>query len=205
MRLGHFRGFLLACQLNRVHGHPTPPLRSGSITDLSPLLRMGLPLCPASVLSPRGFFPLVLLPFPNRVIGTTGSRSSARKPGPDSRLLYTGRHPPNDPDYRRTCPRRERRPWFRRHLRVFRCVHGGSWWFAFPIRTCPGYRPGLLARRSRPRLLNAAARDGLKPTSGSRLRGACPHLSRSLAAEKLIPSGAPAAHSFRTPLRRIGI
>src|SRR5262252_2558634 len=45
--------------------------------------------------------------------------------------------------------------------------------------TCSGSCPELLFQRSRPRLLAAAAWNGLGPAPESRSRGAHPHLSRS--------------------------
>src|SRR5215831_608941 len=52
----------------------------------SSLLQVGPSQCPASVRSPRGFYHLCF----SLHIGAAGSRSSARKPGSASRLLYAG-------------------------------------------------------------------------------------------------------------------
>ena len=49
----------------------------------------------------------------------------------------------------------------------------------FPTPTCPGSCPGLLTRRSPPRLFTAAARAGLRPAPESRSRRAYRHLLRS--------------------------
>ena len=55
------------------------------------LVQIGPPQTPTSVISPRGFFPLGLLPSHQG----SGSRSSTRKPVSDSRPLYAGRRPPS--------------------------------------------------------------------------------------------------------------
>ena len=73
-----------ACRVTSGRPWPARPLRSTPITEPSPLLRAGPPLCPASVLCPSRFPPLGVLPLAGRVadhahlngrigIGTTGS------------------------------------------------------------------------------------------------------------------------------------
>src|SRR5882672_7867738 len=75
------------CGLSTQAGWTTPPLRSSSITEPSSLLRTAPPLCRVSVLSPREYLSLVLLPshrddrFPR----------SSPKPGSRSRRLHAGR------------------------------------------------------------------------------------------------------------------
>ena len=68
---------------------PTPSLQPHY--RLSSLLRVGPPQCSASVRSPRGARHLCF----SLCIGTTGSRSSAQKPGSVSRPLYAGRRMPS--------------------------------------------------------------------------------------------------------------
>ena len=77
---------------------PTPLLRPHYRP--SSLVRVGPPQCSASVLSPRGFCRLCF----SLGIGTTGSRSSAREPGSDSRPLYAGRRLPGNQASDRLIP-----------------------------------------------------------------------------------------------------
>lgn len=91
----------LVCRIRRRHpvsscfkryDHLTRPLRSTAITAPSSLLWVGPPQLAASVLSPRGFRPLVL-PWHQQA----SSCSSAQKPVTNSRPLYAGRRPHSHP------------------------------------------------------------------------------------------------------------
>jgi hypothetical protein len=62
----------------------TRPLRSSPIAEPSPLVPVSPSQSLVSVVSPRGFAPLVLLPW---------HPGSTQKPVPDSRPLYAGRRP----------------------------------------------------------------------------------------------------------------
>jgi hypothetical protein len=90
----------LVCRIRRRHpvsswfkryDHLIRPLRSSPITAPSSLLRVSPPQLPASVLSPCGGVPLVLLPWHQQA----GSCSSTQKPASDSRPLYAGHCPSN--------------------------------------------------------------------------------------------------------------
>ena len=63
----------------------------------------------------------------------------------------------------------------------YRRVFEGLLPLGFRTPTCPRSIPGLLIRRSPPRLLTAAARTGLRPAPESRSRWAYHHLLRSFA------------------------
>jgi len=110
----------------------TRPLRSSPITGPSSLLRDGPPQPLASVLSPHGFRPLVLLPWHPR----PGSRSSTQKPVSDSRPLYAGRHLPRNQVPDRLVPAESSASGFG-DIYAFRRVIKGSLTFVSRIRTCP--------------------------------------------------------------------
>jgi len=65
------------------------PLRSISITETSTLLRVGPPLCPASVLSPSWVLHFGVLPYHRN----DRFPRSTHEPDSGSRYLYAGRRP----------------------------------------------------------------------------------------------------------------
>src|SRR5512136_544402 len=65
------------------------PLHSISITETSTLLRVGLPLCSASVLSSSWVFHFGFLPYHRN----DRFPRSTQEPGSGSRHLYAGRRP----------------------------------------------------------------------------------------------------------------
>ena len=140
------------------------------------LIRGGPPQRSASVLSPRGLCHLCF----SLAIGATGSRSSAREPKPDSRLLYAGRRLPGNQVSGRLVPGVLEAPGFDEHLRFttlqrrFTCV-----------RLSAPHLLGVCPRRfdsntHHQRFLTAAAWSGLEPAPGSRFRRAYLHLPCSL-------------------------
>jgi hypothetical protein len=132
----------------------------------APVLRIG-------TLASR-FWPLVLLPCHQQA----GSRSSAQKPVPDSCPLYAGRRPPSHQAPDGLVPGVEIAPGFD-DTYGYRRVFEGLLSLSFRAPTCPGSCPGLVFRRSPPRLFTAAARTGLRSTPESRSRWAYHHLLRS--------------------------
>ena len=130
----------------------------------------------ASVLSPRGCAPLVLLPWHPRA----GSRSSAQQPVSGSRPLYAGRRPPGHQAPGGLIPEMWTASGFDGTY-GYQLVFEGLLPLGFRTPTCPRSIPGLLIRRSPPRLLTAAARTGLRPAPESRSRWAYHHLLRSFA------------------------
>jgi hypothetical protein len=82
---------LLLSPVGRAIRRPDPPPLLQPHYRPSSLLQGGPSQCSASVVSPRGLCRLCF----SLGIGTTGSRSSAREPGSESRPLYAGRRPPN--------------------------------------------------------------------------------------------------------------
>jgi hypothetical protein len=175
----------------------TQPLCSTPITGASSLIRVGPPQCPASVRSPRGFCRLCF----SLAIRATGSRSSPREPGSESRLLYTGRRLPSCQVSDRLVPGGNEAPGFDEQFCALRCFNGGSLVFVSPDPHLLGVRPRRFDSNAHyRRLLTAAAWSGLKPAPGSRLRRAYLHLPCSLCTiGQLIaepPFRAPAAHSL---------
>jgi hypothetical protein len=85
---------------------PTPLLQPHY--QLSSLLRVGPPQCSASVRGPRGFCHLGV----SLGIRATGSRSSAREPRSESRLLHAGRRLPSNQVPDRLVPRDRNTPGF---------------------------------------------------------------------------------------------
>src|SRR4030042_5927265 len=65
------------------------PLRSIPITETSILVRVGPPLCPASVLQPSWVFHFGFLPYHRN----DRFPRSTHEPVSGSRYLYAGRHP----------------------------------------------------------------------------------------------------------------
>ena len=106
----------------------------------SSLIRGGPSQCPASVLSPYGFFRLSFSLY----IRTTGSRSSAREPEPDSRLLYAGRRLPSYQVSGRLVPGELKAPGFDEHCCSLRRFNRGSLAFVSLTLTCSGYFPVAL-------------------------------------------------------------
>ena len=183
---------LLPVELQMQPLDPTPLLRPHYRP--SSLIRVGPSQCSASVLSPRGFCHLCF----SLDIRATGSRSSAREPGSDSRLLYAGRRLPSYQVSDRLVPGDGKAPgfddnlWFTTLQRRFTCV-----------RLSDPYLLGVRPRRfdsnaHHQRLLTAAAWSGLKPAPGSRLRRAYLHLPCSLCTVRSVhtepPFRATAAH-----------
>ena len=163
----------------------------------SSLIRVGPPQCPASVRSPHGFCRLCF----SLHIRTTGSRSSTREPGSDSRLLYTGRRLPSCQVSDRLIPEGNEAPGFDEQFCALRCFNGGSLAFVSPDPYLLGVRPRRFDSNAHyRRLLTAAAWSGLKPAPGSRLRRAFLHLPCSLCTVGQfilnLPFRAPAAHSL---------
>jgi hypothetical protein len=163
----------------------------------SSLIRVDPPQCPASVRSPHGFCRLCF----SLSIRTTGSRSSTREPGSDSRLLYTGRRLPSCQESSRLIPEGSEAPGFDERFCALRCFSGGSLAFVSPDPYLLEVHPRSFDSNAHyRRLLTAAAWSGLKPAPGSRLRRAFLHLpcsfmhSGSALAE--LPFRAPAAHSL---------
>ena len=118
--------------------------------------------------------PLVLLPWHPRA----GSRSSAQQPVSGSRPLYAGRRPPGHQAPGGLIPEMWTASGFDGAYGYRRVVEG-LLPLGFRTPTCPRSIPGLLIRRSPPRLLTAAARTGLRPAPESRSRWAYHHLLRS--------------------------
>ena len=138
------------------------------------LVRVGPPQCLASVLSSLWVFHLDF----SLDIETTGSRSSLQKPETESRHLYAEHRPHSNQISDGLCPGAANRPQFRCHFSVLRRVISDSLSFVFLSHTCRFSR--LFPRRSPPWLFTTAARGGLKPASGDRLRRAFLHLPQSL-------------------------
>ena len=118
--------------------------------------------------------PLVLLPWHPRA----GSRSSAQQPVSSSCPLYAGRRPPGHQAPGGLIPEMWTASGFDGTYGYRRVVEG-LLPLGFRTPTCPRSIPGLLIRRSPPRLLTAAARTGLRPAPESRSRWAYHHLLRS--------------------------
>ena len=118
--------------------------------------------------------PLVLLPWHPRA----GSRSSAQQPVSGSRPLYAGRRPPGHQAPGGLIPEMWTASGFDGTY-GYRRVFEGLLPLGFRTPTCPRSIPGLLIRRSPPRLLTAAARTGSRPAPESRSRWAYHHLLRS--------------------------
>jgi hypothetical protein len=120
------------------------------------------------------FEPLVLLPcHPG-----SGSRSSAQKPVSASCPLYAGRRPPSHQAPNGLIPEVQAASGFD-DTYGYRRVIEGSLSLSFRTPTCPESCPGLLIRRSPPRLLTAAARTGLESAPERRSRWTFHHLLRS--------------------------
>ena len=133
---------------------PARPLRSSPITEPSPLLRAGPPLCLASVLCPLRFRPLGVLPLATRtgkprryrpVVGieATGSPVPCQRPR-RAHATYTpdatraARSPPPGSGLAPRaglCPGDTHNLRFRRHRSTFRCVRSGSSMFVFSSHT----------------------------------------------------------------------
>ena len=133
---------------------PARPLRSSPITEPSPLLRAGPPLCLASVLCPLRFRPLGVLPLatgtgtPRRyhpVVGieATGSPVPCQRPR-RAHATYTpdaaraARSPPPGSGLAPRaglCPGDTHNLRFRRRRSTFRCVRSGSSMFVFSSHT----------------------------------------------------------------------
>src|SRR6516162_304460 len=140
---------LLLCNLERLvcRMHRRPPvsscfdpydrltrsLRSGPITELSTLLRIGPPQCSASVLSPRGFRRLSF----SLAIRATGSCSSAQKPASDSRPLHAGRRLPSHQAPDRLVPEGLHAPGFDDAMLLYDASSKGSLSFVSRMFTCP--------------------------------------------------------------------
>ena len=118
----------------------------------------------------------MLLPWHPRA----GSRSSAQQPVSGSRPLYAGRRPPGHQAPGGLIPEMWTASGFDGTY-GYRRVFEGLLPLGFRTPTCPRSIPGLLIRRSPPRLLTAAARTGLRPAPESRSRWAYHHLLRSFA------------------------
>jgi hypothetical protein len=166
----------------------------------SSLIRAGPPQCPASVRSPHGFCRLCF----SLHIRTTGSRSSTREPGSDSRLLYTGRRLPSCQVSDRLIPEGNEAPGFDEQFCALRCFNGGSLAFVSPDPYLLGVRPRRFdsnAHYRRP--LTAAAWSGLKPAPGSRLRRAFLHLPCSLCTVGQFILNLPSVRLRRTHYRTL--
>src|SRR5208337_4153247 len=126
----------LVCRIRQRHpvsswfkryDHLIRPLRSSPITAPSSLLRVSPPQLPASVLSPCGGVPLVLLPWHQQA----GSCSSTQKPASDSRPLYADRHLSRNQAPDRLIPRGGYAPGFGSILIVYDASSKGSLSFVF--------------------------------------------------------------------------
>ena len=157
----------------------THPRRSSPITGPSSLPRGGPPLCPASVLNPRGFGRSgVSLPrtTAGRYCATGRPRArddrfprSAPEPGPSSRHLHAGHRLANRQAPSRLIPGRHTKPGFD----VIDSVSTRHQWIACarllgPYLTRSQAR--LLPQRSAPRLLTDAPCGGLRPPPAGRPR-----------------------------------
>jgi len=131
--------FLLSPVELRMQPLDPPPLLQPHYQPSS-LIRGGPSQCPASVLSPYGFFRLSFSLY----IRTTGSRSSAREPEPDSRLLYAGRRLPSYQVSGRLVPGELKAPGFDEHCCSLRRFNRGSLAFVSLTLTCSGYFPVAL-------------------------------------------------------------
>jgi hypothetical protein len=136
------RGWLIAKP-----ARTTRPLRSSPITEPSPLIRDGPPLCPAQLLSPSQFLLLGVLacddrpraqtaPLASRPVGATGSRVPHESPD-HARATFTpdttwpvSRHPPGSSRSNDSTPVSMSSIRFRRLI-------SGSLSLAFVIHTRP--------------------------------------------------------------------
>jgi len=114
----------------------TLPLRSSSITEPSSLLRVGPPLCPASLLSPSQICCLGFslqttgrrpkpLHWPGRPIGATGSRVPHESPDHARATIHAGHPPGQSAGSRQANPGATTRPRFRTSSIRFRHFNGG--------------------------------------------------------------------------------
>jgi hypothetical protein len=166
----------------------------------SSLIRVDPSQCPVSVRSPHGFCRLCF----SLHIRTTGSRSSTREPGSDSRLLYTGRRLPSYQVSSRLIPEDNEAPGFDVRFCAFRCFNGGSLTFVSPDPYLLGVYPLRFDSNAHYRqLLTAAAWSGLKPAPGSRLRRAFLHLPCSLCTVGPLTSSRPFVRLRRTHYRTL--
>ena len=123
----------------------TLPLRSSPITEPSSLLRVGPPLCPASVLNPSRISRLELsLPRTtaghNRSTGRPRARDdrfprSTPEPRPSSRHLHAGHHLASKQAPARLIPGHLGKPGFDVVCRSFRHVNNGSLSLVFLAHT----------------------------------------------------------------------
>jgi hypothetical protein len=124
----------------------TLPLRSSPITEPSSLLRVGPPLCPASLLCPSqigclGFSLQTTgrrpkpLHWPGRPIGATGSRVPHESPDHARATIHAGHPPGQSAGSRQANPGATTRPRFRTSSIRFRHFNGGLLSLAFVIDT----------------------------------------------------------------------
>src|SRR5208282_3858558 len=140
------------------HDHLTRPLCSSPITGPSTLLRVDPSQSPASVLSPRGFRRLCFSLAIRGWFLQFRAKAYVRLTPPLRRSPSAQSSGP-----RRTCPRRDTRPWFCRRLLLNDASSTGSLSFVFRTLTCSRSCPERLVQRSPPHLLDAAAWSGLRP------------------------------------------
>src|SRR6516165_7747919 len=151
----------------------TPSVRFDYLPPYYGLLR---PCAPPRYSHPHGDRPLGLLP------SHRGDRfpRSTQKPGAESRRLHAGCHPDSNQAILRTPPGLTTSSRFRHRPYAFdtsSAVCSRS-----SLCTAPdGIQFRLFPPRSPQRLLTNAACGGLKPAPDRRLRGARPHLLRSIA------------------------
>ena len=139
----------------------------------SQLLLIGPPQhSPASVRSPYGLCHLCF----SLGIGTSGSRSSARKPELDSRLLYAGRRLSSNQVPYRLITGNENVPDFDDKLLCYDASTEVQFCSSSQFLPARGIPRRFDSNAHYRRLLTAAAWSGLKSALGNRLRRAYLHL-----------------------------